>query len=168
MYPIGLSRMQLIYLRSWFWFSTTVPKAVLRIWNVYPGSEFFSIPGPRSRIQGQNDSGSRIRIPDPDPHQRIQKNVSKISEIWSGMFIPDPYLRSGSWFFYPSGILDTGVKKAPDPGSGSATLTKRNIFNPTLNTWRKKYISIYDTISVNRIGSGYENIGQHAHCPPLV
>ncbi len=28
-----------------------------------------------------------------------QKVVSKISEIWSGMFIPDPNPGSGSWFF---------------------------------------------------------------------
>jgi hypothetical protein len=33
--------------------------AVLRIRDVYPGSEFFY---PGSRIQGQKDSGSRIRI----------------------------------------------------------------------------------------------------------
>ncbi len=29
---------------------------------------------------------------------------------------------SRSWFFYPSRIPDEGVKKAPDPGAGSATL----------------------------------------------
>ncbi len=33
------------------------------------------------------------------------------------MFIPDPDLD-----FYPSRIPDPGVKMAPDPGSGSATL----------------------------------------------
>ncbi len=32
------------------------------------------------------------------------------------LFIPDPYPGSGSWFFtHP--VQDTGVKKAPDPGS---------------------------------------------------
>ncbi len=36
------------------------------------------------------------------------------------MFIPDPGSRMLT--FYPSRIPDTGVKKAPDPGSGSATL----------------------------------------------
>ncbi len=41
------------------------------------------------------------------------KTVSKLSEIWSGMFIPDPD-------FFP--VPDPGVKEAPDPGSGSATL----------------------------------------------
>ncbi len=39
--------------------------------------------------------------------------VSKLSEIWSGFFIPDPD------FLH---IPDPGVKKAPDPGSGSSTL----------------------------------------------
>ncbi len=43
--------------------------------------------------------------------------VSKLSEIWSGLFIPDP-----DPDFTP--IPDPGVKKAPDPGSGSATLHK--------------------------------------------
>jgi hypothetical protein len=48
---------------------------VLRIRDVYPGSEFFH---PRSRIQGPKDSGSRTRI-------RIKvflalKTVSKLSE----------------------------------------------------------------------------------------
>ncbi len=80
----------------------------------------FSHPG--SRIQGQKDS----RIPDPDPHklQRIknfkpQKLVSKLSEIWSGMFITDPDLESGSWFFtHPesrSRIQGSKKHRIPDP-----------------------------------------------------
>ncbi len=36
--------------------------------------------------------------------------VSKLSEIWSGLFIPDP-----DPDFLP--IPDPGFKKAPDPGS---------------------------------------------------
>ncbi len=51
----------------------------------HPGSEFFH-PDPRSEF-----FPSQI----PDPHQRItcfktQKIVYKLSEIWSGLFIPDP------------------------------------------------------------------------------
>ncbi len=46
----------------------------------------------------------------------IQKLVSKLSEIWSGMF-PDLD------FFLP--IRDSGVKKALNPGSGSAPLDGR-------------------------------------------
>ncbi len=68
-----------------------------------------------SRIQGQKDSWSRIRI-------RISKNssiltekiVSKLSEICSGWFIPDPDL-----IFTHPGSLIQGVKKAPDPGSAT-------------------------------------------------
>jgi hypothetical protein len=45
----------------------------------------------------------------------IQKIVSKLSEIWSGLFIPEP----GPDFFYPSRIPDLGLKTAqipvPDP-----------------------------------------------------
>ncbi len=40
---------------------------------------------------------------------------SKLSEIWFGLFIPDP-----DPDFLPIRLL--GVKRAPDPGSGSATL----------------------------------------------
>jgi hypothetical protein len=61
---------------------------------------------------------SRIRIfsiPDPGfPSKNLsiltQKMVSVLSELWSGMFIPDP-----DPYFYPSRIPDPGVKKAPDP-----------------------------------------------------
>ncbi len=76
---------------------------ILRIRDVYPGS--------------------RIRIVSiPDPLQRIQvfqpiKLFFMLSEIWSGLFIPDP-----DPDFLP--IPDPGSrgKKAPDPGYGSATL----------------------------------------------
>ncbi len=57
----------------WFWilvcavnfFKFVLP--VLRIRDVYPGSDFFH---PGSRIQGWQDSG--FRIPDQHPHQRSQ------------------------------------------------------------------------------------------------
>ncbi len=93
---------------KWWWLNLWL--AVLRIRDVYHGSRIriFSIP----------DLGSkRFRI--PDSHQRIsiltQKIVSKLSEIWSGLFIPDP-----DPDFLP--IPDPGVKNAPDPGYGSANL----------------------------------------------
>ncbi len=86
--------------------------SVLRIRDVYPGSRIrlFSIPDPNFFIS--------------DPHQRI----------WLGYFNPkNCFLRSrkydpvcSSWIriliFYPSRIPDLGVKKAPDPVSGSVTL----------------------------------------------
>ncbi len=89
-----------------------------------------SDPGCLSRIPDPNFSHprSRIRIfPIRDPGSATknlsiltQKTVSKLSEISSGLLIPDPD------FFYPSRIPDPGHKRAPDPGSGSATLADRN------------------------------------------
>ncbi len=73
-----------------------------------PGSESFH---PGSRIQDQKDSGSRIRVR---------------TKGWSGMFIPNPgtqiRIPDTDPDFLPSRIPDLGVKKAPNPGSGSATL----------------------------------------------
>jgi hypothetical protein len=76
------------------------------------------------------DTGSkRFRIPDPDPHQRITVFLTQDSIFNPRFFlssrkydpvcssrIPDPVLD-----FYPSRILDPGVKKTPDPGSGFIT-----------------------------------------------
>ena len=47
-----------------------------------PDQNFF-IPDPGSRSR-------RFRIPDPDQSILTPKSVSKLSEIYSGMFIPDP------------------------------------------------------------------------------
>ncbi len=58
-----------------------------------------------------------------------QKIVSKLSEILSVMFIPDPDPGSGIMVFYPSRIPNPGVKKAPDHGSGSATLIMEVCFS---------------------------------------
>ncbi len=69
----------------------------------------FSIPDPGSEL-------SPYRI--PDPHQRIKYFNPKSTEKW--------FLSSRK--YYPgcsSRIPDPGVKKAPDPGSGSATLLTR-------------------------------------------
>jgi hypothetical protein len=63
------------------------------------GSEFFSY---------------RIRIKE-FKYFNPKKLVSNLSEIWSGFFIPDP----DPDCFYPSRNQGS---KAPDPGSGSATL----------------------------------------------
>ncbi len=67
---------------------------MLRIRDVYPGSRIriFSIP----------DSGSKFFHPGPGSARKnisnlTQKIVSKLSEICSGLFIPDP--DPGFWFF---------------------------------------------------------------------
>jgi hypothetical protein len=46
-----------------------------------------------------------------------------------GNMIRDVHPGFGSWFFYLSRIPDQGVKKAPDSGSGSATLVFIRKFN---------------------------------------
>ncbi len=97
-------------------------KAVLQIWYVYPGSEYFP---PRIPDPNFSQPWSRIRIfliPDSGSASKnlsilTPKMVSKLQEIWFRLFIPDP-----DPDFLP--IPDPGVKKAPDPGSGSATLIK--------------------------------------------
>jgi hypothetical protein len=78
------------------------------------GSDFFPF-----RIPDPNffHPGSRIRI--KEFKYLNHKMVSKLSEIWSGFYIPDPDPESGSCFLP---IPDPVVKKAPDPGS--ATLEK--------------------------------------------
>ncbi len=94
----------------------TYQDPVLRIWDVYPGSEFFL-----SRIRNKE-----FKYFNP------KKMVSKPSEIWSGLFIPDPdpdFLTipdPGSW----------GVKKGPD--SGSVTLpspSAHTCCTPTRTMW---------------------------------
>ncbi len=60
-----------------------------------------------SGIPDPNFFSSRIRIKE-FKYFSTQKIVSKLSEICSGLIIPRP-----------SRIPDPGVKKAPDPGSGS-------------------------------------------------
>ncbi len=76
------------------------------------GSGMF-IPDRNFSIQGQKDSGCQIRIRIKNLRIFNTKIVSKLSEIWSVMFIPEPDLD-----FLP--IPDPRVKKAnagdPNPG----------------------------------------------------
>jgi hypothetical protein len=86
-------------------------KPILRIRDVYPGSwiRLFSIPDPGSR--------TRIRIFSiPDPGSTSKNLIILSSQKY------DPGCSSRILTFYPSWIPDPGVKKAPDPGTSSATL----------------------------------------------
>jgi hypothetical protein len=71
-------------------------------------------------IPGPNFCPSRIKIFSiPDPHQ---KNCVVNSRKY------DPFCLSRILIFYPSRIQE--VKKAPDPGSGSAALLKSGVVDP--------------------------------------
>jgi hypothetical protein len=85
----------------------TIPYSisVLRIRDVYPGSDFFP-----SRIQGWQDPGAGSAS--KNLCILTQKSYTKFWKIISVMFIPDP--RSWLWIFSHPG---SRVKKAPDPGS---------------------------------------------------
>ncbi len=71
-----------------------------------------------------------------------QKIVSKLSEIWSGLFIPDP-----DPDFYPSRIPDPGVKKVPDPQHWNIWLINTEVatFNCTwVSPWCRRCGSCFD------------------------
>ncbi len=80
------------------------------------GSGFFPfwIPG-QNRIFSIPDS----RFTSKNVSIWTQKIVSQLSELWSGLFIPDP-----DPDFLP--ISDPGVKTAPDPGSETLEGVKGN------------------------------------------
>ncbi len=85
----------------------------------------------RIRIFSIPDPGSK-RFPDPDLHQRIQlfltqKIVSKLLEIWSGMFIPGP--DPESWFFFTH--------------SGSRIQGSKGLWNPDPQHWIKERVSLW-------------------------
>jgi hypothetical protein len=87
-------------------------QAVLRIRDVYPGSEFFP-----SRIQDQKNSwipGSRSGSASKILSILTQKIVSKLSEIWSKIFIPDPDPDPNLDFLH---ILDPGSRGQKGTGS---------------------------------------------------
>jgi hypothetical protein len=71
----------------------------------------FSIPDPKFYIPDLGSASKNLSI-------LTQKIVSKLF----GTIIRVVYPGSRILVFYPSRIPDPGVKKAPDPGSGSATL----------------------------------------------
>jgi hypothetical protein len=99
---------------------------VLRIRGMFIPDPNFFYPGPR--IQDQKDP--RIRICNPNLSILTQTIITKLSEIWSKIFILDPDPGSGSWFFAHPGSRIQGSKRhrIPDPGSGSATLVSRFLF----------------------------------------
>ncbi len=92
---------------------------VLRIRDVYPGSWIwlFSIPDPNSF-----HPGSRIQI------KEFKYFNPKKWFLSSREYDPGCSSRIRIQTFYPSRISDPGVKKASDPGSGSATLNFYKVY----------------------------------------
>ncbi len=104
---------------------------------------FFPIPDPTFFHPRSQTRIFPSRI--PDPHQRIKyfnpnKMVSKLQEIWSGLFIPDP--GSGSWLF-------------THPGSRGQKGTGSRIRNTDCNLPNKKEFSApqADYPGINRWGT---------------
>jgi hypothetical protein len=101
--------------------------AVLRTLDVYPGSRILIFTHPGSRI---SDPGPRIQ---QQQQKRVVKKIVNYfifemlkKKIWA-IFqrIIEHFTKKLSLSFQKfrkKPILDPGVKKAPDPGSGSATL----------------------------------------------
>jgi hypothetical protein len=115
------------------------------MFNPDPGSKFFPfrIPDPGSK---------RYRIPDPDLHQRIEVFSPQKLFLSSWKYDPDCSLRIRTririLIFYPSQIPDPGVKKAPDPGSGTL---QKYYFTSVLNYVGENRISLTVTIGVSSI-----------------
>ncbi len=116
--------------------TTTLLLAVLQIRDFHPGSWFLPIPDPGSKHMEKKNcyhtflcSHKFRKIENYFSFEVIKKNFwanfQKIIDLFtqkmgSGSGIRDP--GSGKNLFR---IPDPGVKKAPDPGSGSATLASR-------------------------------------------
>jgi hypothetical protein len=75
----------------------------------------------------------------------LPKKFSICSQIY-GFGIRDPRsgIRDPEKTYSESWIPDPGVKKAPDPGSGSATLVVANSFPDSLNGMERQVIQIFN------------------------
>ncbi len=94
--------------------------SVLRIRDVYPGSriQLFPIPDPGSEL---SPSGIRIK---EFKYFKPKKKKKKKWFLSSRKYDPSCSSRIRMQTFYLSRIPDPGIKKAPDAGSGSATLSQ--------------------------------------------
>jgi len=110
-------------------------RAVLRIWDVHPGSWVKKIPDSGSWSWSWSASTSTSASASKNVSTLTQKIVSSLSDIWTGMFIPDPDLD-----FLP--IPDPGVKKALDSGSG-----RRN------TGWGSIYLSTRGVVAASSFSS---------------
>ncbi len=106
-------------------------------------SEFQNLPFPLSPVL-------RIRIFSiPDPGS-ASKNLSILTQklfLSSKKYDPGCSSRIRILIFYPSRIPDPGVKKAPDPGSGSATLSVTLSFFPLSPCFSLHFLFPFDSHS---------------------
>jgi hypothetical protein len=94
-------------------------RTVWRIRDVYPGSRIrlFPIPDPNCLHPGSRILIKEYKYFNPPKKQKKWFQSSKKYNPGCSSRIPDPDAE-----FLPSRIPDPGVKKAPNPESGSATL----------------------------------------------
>ncbi len=117
--------------------------AVLRIRDVYPGSEFFPsrIPGPK------NISESRIRI-------RIRIEVSWPKKLFLSSRIHDPKysFRIRNMIFYPSRMPDPGSKKHRIPDPQHCSLRKVEWDHADIQT-NQKFVNFNMSTRYTKVGT---------------
>ncbi len=110
-------------------FRWELPASDFQLFTVYYVRSSVADPGCLSRIRFFFHPGSRIRLFSiPDPNQKFSILTKKLFLSSRRYHLGS---RSGSWFFTHPGsrVQDPGVRKTPDPGSGSATLVRsRDLF----------------------------------------
>jgi hypothetical protein len=95
------------------------------------------IPDPTLFHPGSELSPSRIRIKE---FKYFNPKKTKKWFLWflsTRKYDPGCSSRIRKLIFYPSRIPELGVKKAPDPGSGSATLTLTNGKRIRMRIWNR-------------------------------
>ncbi len=120
--------------------------SVLRIRNVYPGSRILSFTHPGSRIQKQQQKrGVKLCCNSHKFHKivnyfifemlkkKIRASFQRIIELFTQKFVMGlgSGIRDPERTYSGSRSRVQGTKKAPDPGSGSATL---NVFMSPMRT----------------------------------
>jgi hypothetical protein len=108
-----------------------------------PGSDFLPSRIPRSQIR-------IVPIPDPGSSKNLSILTQKKWFLSSRKYDPGCSFRIPDPDFLP--IPNPGVKKAPDPGSGSATLAINKLFEwlfsrvPASHPWRPGFDSRFPVL----------------------
>ncbi len=126
-------------------------KAVLRIRDVYPGSRIRMFP---------SRTGSNVKmIPDPRSGSTstnlsilTRKIVSKLSEIWSRMFITNLDPGTGSWFFTHPGFRGQKGTGFWDPDSDPQYLKV-----PKRENFSLAFFALNEPFWVCYLGTGEKN-----------